>query len=951
MIRSVLAATLAVLLAAGPARAGAASEGSARAAGDLPAPTRLRCEHAADPVGIDAPRPGLSWAVETDQRGVRQSAYRILAASSPERLTEGGADIWDSGRVVSSRSAGVEYAGPALRSGQRVHWRVRIWDERGRASDWSRPALWEMGLVAPEDWRGPWIRDDRPAPDRPEAFYDPRPAPLLRRVFTVERPIARARAYFVGLGYGELWINGRRVADRVLDPAWTDYSARVLYSTFDVTGLLTPGANAVGIVLGNGWFNVVPLHGWGSEQRNLRRHLTVGMPRARLQLDIEYADGTRASVATDGAWRWAPGPIVHNDVYLGEEYDARLDVPGWTEPGFDDSTWRPAAIASEPPALGPMRAQPNPPVRVRDVIRPVSIAEPSPGVFIADFGRNVTGWVRLRVAGPRGQAVRLRLGELLFPDGTLNARTSAAMQIKPGVASGGPGAPEGAWQQQVYTLRGSGPDDPEVYEPRFAYHGFRYAEITGWLGRPSLDDLRGVAVAADVADAGAFACSDPLLNDIHAMVRRTFLANLVGVQSDCPHREKFGYGGDAVASSEAAFLNFDMAAFYRKMVEDFADAQRPNGGFTETAPYVGIADESLGDGAGPVGWGTAHPLLCAQLRQYAGEERLIAEQYDRVVRWMSLLESAARDGILDNGIGDHESLVPKSKAVTGTAFYAWNARLAARFAHRLGRAGDARRFRDLEATAARAFADRFVDPATGRVESGTQCNQAMALALGLVPGDAVPAVLDALVHDITVTHAGALTTGIFGTKFMPVVLADLGRADVAHAIVTRRQFPGWGFMLDHGATTLWETWAFSDNIYSHNHPMFGSVDEWFYKVLAGIRPADDAAGFDRIVIRPVPVAGLTWVRAHHDSVRGRIAVHWRIEDGTLRLDVTIPGNAEATVDVPARPGAVVTESGVPLDRAEGVEVLGWSGEAGGATQGARVRVGSGTYRFESSPWP
>jgi len=904
-------------------------------------PARLRCEYAVNPLGIDEPRPQLSWAVESRQRGQVQTAYQILVATTEDLLQADRGDLWDSGKVGSSQTLGVLYAGKRLQSGMRAHWKVRVWDRNGNASDWSPPAWWEMGLLEPGDWQGAWITRAGPSTtatarrreDAEADLYADHPAPLFRKEFTAPREIRRARLYVSGLGYYELHINGRRVGDHVLDPAWTSYARRVFYSTYDVTALLRKGPNALGVVLGNGWYNPLPLRMWG--KFNLREALTVGEPRLILQLNIEYADGSRQSICSDESWRVGDSPILRNSVYLGEVYDARREQNGWDAPGFDDSRWQSAIVAAEP--LGALRSQAVEPIRITRSITPVKISEPKPGTHIFDMGQNFAGWVTLHVSAPAGTAIRLRYGELLYPDGTLNVMTSVCGQIKQ-AGMGGPGAPPLAYQGETYICRGAG---IEVYTPRFTFHGFRYVEVTGYPGRPTLDAIEGRRLNSAVEEVGSFECSNPLFNRIHEMVRWTLLSNLFSVQSDCPHREKFGYGGDIVASSEAAILNLGMARFYAKAVHDLEDAVRPNGGMTETAPFVGIADEGLGDGSGPVGWGTAHPLLQWHLRQYYGNERLLQEQYDRTKRWVALLESRAGDGILDNGISDHESLTAKPRALTGTAFYYYNVRLLSQIAAALHRKADADRYAALAETIKAAFNRRFLAPGTGCYDAGTQTCQAFALYFGLVPEAERQAALDGLVHDVMQTHKGHLSTGIFGTKYMLNALTDLGRADVAYAIVNQKTFPGWGHMLEHGATTLWEHWEFSDNTYSHNHPMFGSVSEWLFKAVAGIRPAPDAVGFDRIIIRPQVVGGLTWAKGRYESIRGPVASEWRIDGGTLILDVTIPANTAALVYVPSGAGSVLCEGGTAAAEAEGVESLR-------SEEGAAVfRIGSGTYRFLS----
>lgn len=904
-------------------------------------PARLRCEYATNPLGIDAPRPHLSWILESDQRGQIQTAYQILVASNEAAIKAGNADLWDSGKIASAQSLGVAYAGKPLRSGDRVYWKVRVWDKDANASDYSPPAWWEMGLLDPADWSGKWIGGHAPKITAPEQLYDEHPAPMFRKAFASSKEIRRARAYVSGLGYYELHINGERVGDHVLDPAWTTYSKRVYYATYDVTSLLRQGDNAIGMILGNGWYNPLPLRMWG--QYNIREALTIGEPRFILQLNIEYTDGTRRSIASGEGWKVGDSAIRKNSVYLGEVYDARREQPGWDAPGFDDTKWQPATLAeraaqaSVPEPLGPLQAQPVEPIKITRTIKPVRITEPKPATFIFDMGQNFGGWVTLRVKGPASTTVKLRYGELLYPDGTLNVMTSVCGQIKR-AGLGGPGAPPVAYQSETYILKGEG---TETYTPRFTFHGFRYVEVTGFPGKPTLDAIEGLRLNSAVDAVGTFACSNDLLNRIQEMIRWTLLSNMFSVQSDCPHREKFGYGGDIIASSEMAMLNLDMARFYTKAAIDLTDAADPNGGITETAPFVGIVSDGLGGTAGPIGWGTGFPVLQWQLNQYYGNRQVMEEQYDATKRWIALLESKAVDGILDNGISDHESLVPKPRALTGTAFYYYNVRLLAQIADLLGHKADAQRYATLANSIKEAFNKRFLAPGTGRYDTATQACQAFALYFDLVPPAEKKAALDVLVDNVMVANKGHLNTGIFGTKYMLNTLTDAGRTDVAYTIAGQKTFPGWGHMLANGATTQWEHWEFSDNTYSHNHPMFGSVSEWFIKALAGINPAPNAVGFDKIVIRPHVLGDLTWAKATYDSIRGPVASAWKLDGDALTLDVTIPPNTTATVYVPARGDAVITEGTTPADKAAGVERLG-------VQDGVAIyRVASGTYQFTS----
>ena len=900
----------------------------ASASGGL-VPSGLKCEYRTEPLGIDSPAPRLNWIVESGLRDQAQSAYQVLAADSLQALALDTGNLWDSGKVLSGETLNIVYGGKPLRSGQRCFWKVRVWDRGGTASPWSAPSSWEMALLSPADWKGRWIGDGRPTPARDEDFFKDDPAPLFRKEFTLPADVRGARLYIAGLGYYEAALNGRRVGDQVLDPGWTNYAKRVFYSPYDVTGLLRKGPNCLGIMLGNGWYNPLPLLMWGN--RNIRESLPVGRPCFIAQLDIELGDGSRISIATDASWKSRPGPVLRNNVYLGEVYDARKEVKGWDRPGLDESGWLPAV----PGPGGALQAQPQPPIRVTAVIAPVKITRPEPGTFIADFGRNFAGLVRLHVEAPAGKTIRLRYGELLYPDGRLNPMTGVCGQIKGKKANGenvgGPGSPEIAWQSDTYIAAGG---REEVYAPRFTFRGFRYAEVTGYPGVLDPASIEGLALNSDVGPAGSFSCSNELFNRIQEMVRRTFLSNIFSVQSDCPHREKFGYGGDIAATSEAFIDNFDMAGFYAKAVRDWGDAARPDGMLTDTAPFVGI--QYCG-----VGWAMAHPLLLEQLYRYYGDRRLIEEQYETAAAWLDLVSAQNPEGIIKEGLSDHEGLEEASSPQMATPLYFQSARLMSRLAAVLGKAGDAARYERLAGGIRTAYLQRFLTPGTGTFSPTTQAGQAFALYTGLVPPGEKDAALSVLLKKVKEDGRGRLSTGIFGTKFMLDVLSGSGHADAAYGIVGRRTFPGWGYMLENGATTLWEHWEGSDDTFSHNHPMFGSVSDWFFKWLAGIQPCPDAVGFDRIAIRPQPAAGLTWVKAFYDSMRGRISSEWKTEGGRFVLTVTIPANTTAEVHVPASDPSAVIEGDRP---AKSVPGLLYKGIERGA---AVFSVGSGTYIFSS----
>ena len=889
----------------------------------------LRCEWLVDPLGIDNPRPHLTWKLASEKRGARATAYRVLCASSAERLVPGRADLWDSGPQTVGRSVQVEYDGQPLGPSRRVHWTVQVIDEQGRASAWSAPARFETGLLCPTDWTAEWIDDGRAAEKALEAHYEDDPAPHFRRTFVVDGRVERARLYVSGLGWYEAWINGRRVGDRQLDPLWTSYSKRVLYSTYDVTELLRSGRNAIGAILGKGWYDPLPMRMWG--RLNLREHLQVGRPRLLAQLEIDLEDGSRQLIATDEQWTSSSGPILRDSVFLGEVYDARRELGAWSEAGYDAAGWTPARLA--PKTLGRLRSQDTPAIRARAPLPAQARHEIRPGVWIFDLGQNFAGWARLDVEGPAGTRVRLRYGELLHADGSLNPLTSVAGQIK-GEGVGGPGAPTVAEQQDTYILKGGG---PEQWTPRFTFHGFRFVELTGYPGEPPLEAISGIPLACDLESVGSFESSSERLGQIDAMVRRTFLSNLFGVQSDCPHRERFGYGGDIVSTAEAFMTQLDMAAFYKKTVRDFADDADPHGCFPMTAPYVGIGYGGVEEGGAPIGWAVVHPVLLSELLRWYGDESLVREQYASARRWVEHLRTKAEDSLMDQGLSDHETLEEKPVRTTSSSFYLRAARILSELAGSLGLDPDRRRYSALASEIEEAIASELVALGTGRVGRGGQAAQAIALSEDLLPDIAREAAFRRLVENPQLRE-GRLATGIFGTPGLLDALSENGRSDKALELVLRDEFPGWGHMLTQGATTLWEHWALSENTYSHNHPMFGSVSAWMVQWLAGLAPAPDAIGFDRVILQPQPVAGLERAGVSYESVRGPLRIAWTVADSTFNLEVELPPNVTAELRLPT---ACVAESLV-----EGEESLA-SSQNIRQLGSHRLRLESGSYRFQA----
>lgn len=886
----------------------------------LPAAARMtvedmRCEYLQDPIGIDAPAPRLSWTLASDTRGDMQTGWQILAASDPALLARDEADLWDTGRVHSDTSIQIPYTGKPLASGQRCWWKVRVWDGAGKPSTWSKPGRWEMGLLEGKDWHGTWIgrNDDR----------NPQPAPLLRTSFAVSGKVAKARLYIAALGYGEAILNGERIGDHRLDPGYTRYDRRILYVTHDVTGLLRKGSNALGVMLGNGWFNVHTLAAWDFNEAPWR-----ASPRMLCELRIDYADGRSEVVASGASWKTAEGPVVFNSIYSGESYDARREIPGWDKPGFDDAAWAPAQVLAAP--KGRLVAQAIQPIRATREIAPVAVSEPRPGVYVFDFGQTFAGIARLRIAGPAGAKLTLKYAEQLAADGTVDQKDIAVHVVKK--------EPSKRFQTDEYTLKGGG---TETWEPRFLYDGFRYVEVTGAPVRLTKKNLMGLFLHTDVPAIGRFACSKDMLNRTWTNTIWSFLSNLHGIPTDCPHREKNGWTGDAHLAAEMGLFHFDAAAVYTKWIHDLGDEQKKEddaagkkGALPGIVPTGGWGYKW---GNGPA-WDSAFLLIPWHIYEYCGDTRILEQHYDGMKSYVDYLTSVAKQDIVTIGLGDWcpaETKTPQD--ITSTAYYAVDARIVARAAAVLGKADDAKTYAALADRIAMSFNRHFANPTNGYF-NGSQASLGCALYQDLVPAERKAEIVGRLVADIE-KRGGHLDFGILGAKYVPNALSDAGRADVAYRLATQMTKPGWGWWLDQGATTLWEEWNGGG---SRCHIMFGDICAWMMKSLAGIKPSAAHPGFKRFEIAPQVVGDLTWVKADYDSVRGRISSDWKRDGDAFRLRATIPPNTTALVRVPAKAGSEVTEGGRPVGKVPALKMI--QRDAGIAV----LEVGAGTYDFRST---
>ncbi len=849
------------------------------------APSGLRCEYLVDPLGVDVHLPRFYWIPRHAERGQKQSAFQLIVGRDPV-CAKG--DVWDSGKIVSEEFAHVAFKGQPLVSAATYFWKVRSWDKEGAASPWSEVARFDTGLFEKGDWKGSWISGGN----------------QLRREFSVEGTIVRARAYVAGVGYHELRINGRKAGDNVLDPGWTTYDKRVLYVTYDVTSLLRPGTNAVGVILGQGWL----------KDRALR-----------IRLDVETAGGGKLVLAGDRTWKTCDGPIIMDSLYNGETYDARLETAGFDRPGFVDKGWKEAQEVPGP--KGVLSAQMMPPIRVTDTIVPFAMTNPQPGVYVFDMGQNFSGWARLRVSGPRGAAVRLRFAEMLYDTGMLNGENL-----------------RGARAEDIYILKGDG---EEVYEPRFTYHGFRYVELSGFPGVPTAETLRGRVVHSAVDQTGSFACSKPVLNSLQRIITWGQKTNLHSVPTDCDQRdERMGWMGDVQGTAEEAIMNFDMAAFFTNFLRDIRDVQDEQGRITDTVPHI------WGTRPADPAWGTAYPLLAWYMYRYYGDTRILDEHYAGLKAYIEFLRSRAENGLVKYSYyGDWVAVDKTPGALVSSFYYYYDVRILADIAKVLNKEADVRLYGELADDIKAAFHQEYFDPKTKNYANGTQTANALALFLDLAPESERGAVWGNLFDNIAYKNASHLTTGIIGTKYIMEVLNKLGNADLAYDIAVQTTYPSWGYMIENGATTLWELWQKREgpSMNSHNHPMFGSVGSWLYKTLAGIDLDGTTVGFLKLRIAPQMVRDLTHASGAIGTVRGRVMSSWKRTARSVVLEAEIPYGSEAEIVLPKfnlqnvilkEGGTIVWEAKKAGRPAAGIVSIAETNAA------LVIKAGSGRFTFE-----
>ncbi len=881
-----------------------------------------KTEYRENPVGIDVMEPRFSWIIQSNRRITHQRAFRLQVSSGNTDFDSRQHLVWDTGRIISGQSVHNVYKGPEPKPGIRYHWRVKVWDNHGRESDWSEAAYWETGLLGEENWHAKWIE-----PDIGEDVESSPPAPILRREFSLNGDIAHARAYVTSHGVYEMEINGSRAGDQVLSPGWTSYHNRLQYQTYDITGLLHSGENAMGVMLGDGWFR--GYIGWGDQRNFYGSKLAL-----LLQLEITYSDGRSEVIISDENWKSSTGAIIRSDIYNGEYYDARKEIPGWSQSGFDDMEWSGVRITDH--GNSHLIGQQVQPVKKIQELKPQKIFVTPEGDTVLDMGQNMIGWIRLKVEGERGTKITLRHAEVLDKDGNFYTENLRS-----------------ADQMNTYILKGEG---VEVWEPRFTFQGFQYVAINGYPGELTKNAITGIVLHSDIEPTGHFQSSNALINQLQHNIVWGQKGNFLDIPTDCPQRdERMGWTGDIQVFAETAHINMNTNAFLTKWLADVEADQLDNGSIPHVIPNVLRQTDN-----GASGWADAGVIVPWSVYQFFGDTRILETQYHSMKAWVDYMDNRAAetdnrylwDG--DFTFGDWLSFNTTrsdypgaftDKDLISTAFFAWSSKLLSKTARTLGKSDDYQHYAQLYDYIKEAFQQEFITP-NGRLMSNTQTSYLLALRFGLVPEDLIPEAVNHLVGRIR--SMGHLTTGFLGTPHLNPILSEYGHADIAYDLLLRERYPSWLYPVTMGATTIWERWdgirpdgSFQNpGMNSFNHYAYGAIGEWLFKEVAGIRAASPA--YREIQIKPVPGGNLNHARALVQSVHGRIESSWHIDKDGFHLTVEIPANSSATIHLPYAVQNEVLESGKPLREADGIHHIVTEAD------GVAVEVGSGRYNFFSS---
>ncbi len=871
----------------------------------------LKTEYKYNPLGIDKPSPRLSWVLKSDARNSMQQAYEIRAAAKLADLKKGRNLLWSTGKVQSDRSIHVPYAGKALRSFQRVYWQVRVWDSHGKRSSWSEAAWFETGFLPDTRWEASWIA----APWK-EDLTKSQPSPYLRTDFRLAGPVKEARLYISSHGLYEAEINGKKVGNQLFTPGWTSYGTRLQYQSYDISSMVKPGPNAIGVVLGDGWFR--GYLGWNDNRNVWGEELAL-----IAQLRIVYTDGRIEHIGTGPGWKASKGAIRASDIYNGEFYDATRELDGWSLPGYDDSGLEEVEVLDLDRSS--LLAPEGPAVRVVEEIEPVSIEKTKEG-WLVDMGQNMVGWVKISAEGKAGHKMLVRHAEVLDKSGKMyydNLRSAECTN--------------------TYVFKGGG---EESFEPHFTFQGFRYVMVEAYPGTLTTDKIRGMVIHSDMEPIGSFCCSDSLINQLQHNIVWGLKGNFLDVPTDCPQRdERLGWTGDAQVFAATACFNMQAAGFYSKWLADLASDQGADGMIPQVIPNIGM-------GGGSTGWADAAVVIPWVLYLNYGDVSILERQYESMKAWIGYMEAHAGEDLIwqedDWHWGDWLAYDASKSDYTGayttkdliaTAYFSYSSSLVAKVAEILGKSSDAAYYKALSERIKAAFNAEYVTP-NGRLVSHTQTAYTLALAFDLLDEEKAEKAAAYLAGDVE--KFGHITTGFLGTPLISYSLTENGRNDLAYMLLNRKEYPSWLYPVTRGATTIWERWdglkpdsTFQNpGMNSFNHYAYGAIGKWLYEVVAGIGIDPGQPGYKHILIAPRPGGGLDFAKASHRSMYGEIESGWTVKDGKLRMEILIPANTKASVCVPAQ------SEGILLD----AKPLGTAAEVNGSTL---LELGSGRYVIEA----
>ena len=887
---------------------------------------RLKLENKVTPLGVDISSPRFSWNLESEQRNVRQVAYQIYVASSLEKLKDNQGNIWDSKRIVSDKSIQIYYNGEPLQSNHKYYWKVKIWSQNAQIHE-SEPSYWSTGLFKESDWKAKWIGLDKAmgndAPDKPRRILSAR---MLRREFKLHKKIKSATAFISGLGLYELYINGKKIGDQVLAPGLTEYNKTTFYNTFDVTNHLQANDNAVGIILGNGRY-FAPRTNVPTKTR------TYGFPKVICQLEIEYEDGTKEIVKTDETWKLTTnGPIRKNNEYDGEFYDARIEMAGWNNTNYDDTHWIPVEMVKKPGEM--LIAQPNEPIKIMEELDPISVKEIEPGVFIFDMGQNMVGWTELFVKGKEGDQVKLRFAETLKDDGSLFVANLRGAEVT-----------------DTYILKGGA---KESWEPRFTYHGFRFVEMKGYPGKPTLKSIKGKVIHDNLELSGSFHSSNALINNIYKNAYWGIRGNYRSMPTDCPQRdERQGWLGDRSAESIGESFMFNISNLYSKWISDMKDAQQENGSLPDVAPsYWPIYSDNTT-------WPGTYLFASDMMYSQYGDQSVIKTHYPYMQKWIKHMSQYLKNDIMTKDTyGDWcvppedlklihtiDPLRTTSSEFIGTSYFYAEIRLMEKFAKLLHKEEDALIYSKMADQIKIKFNDKFLDKTNILYSNNTQTVNILALTFGLVPKEYKKQIVDNLLQKILGESNGHVGNGIVGGQWLMRTLSESGHGDVAYILATQKTYPSWGYMIEKGATTIWELWngdSGDPGMNSGNHVMLlGDLIIWFYEDLAGIKTDPKAPAFKHILMKPNILGDLTNITASYNSAYGEIKSAWKLEKNKFIWNITIPANSTATIYIPTLNKEDVKEGNILASKAKGVNFIRWEGNR------AIFEIESGNYSFAS----